>query len=1125
MSFNPYKVFLMLFFVGIVSEINGQTYPNHSVLSSGQWYKMTLSENGIYKIGCGDIAALKGKSTRQVAIYGGSGDMLTETNKECINNDPIPIPIKIIDKNGNGYYDDNDYLLFYGESAQVWRYDNDENRFVYNIHGYSNYNYFYINLASEQTHPIPSAEAPSTVTDIISTYTTVGVVNNDLNNIYNTGRTWMGEKFTNTNTTRNFTITTDNILANSEVKLHFALMSKAQTNATFNVSTTGYNYQATISSNKVYQAYDKSFNTNNTPPSPLIFTLTYNAADPLATGYLDFIEVNATAALTFQSGQRTIRNTQHYPDGNAYRYTVAASTTPTVWDISDPCHAMEIETHNNENGFYFDFTNDTIKQFILFSENYLTPKEIVSLDNQDLHATICPDLLIVTHPNYLTQSERLANLHRIIDGMEVVVTTADKVYNEFSSGKQDPIAIRQMLRMYYKRAQADSTLRSPKYLLIFGKGTFDNRNILNNDITSVVTYQSEASYDDNGSSFCSDDFFGYIDDDATANKNSLLMVGIGRIPARNSDDAELVVGKIEGYLTHRDLTTQSNGGDWRNYVTLVADDADPSCGSDTIFTHSAEQLALKIEKLYPSLNIDRIYADAFVQQTGAVGSFYPDVNNALKQRIDKGCLLLNYIGHGSAQYIGTERYMEKLDITNYKNTDRLTFFVTSTCSFGKYDMIDELGGAETFLLSPNAGIAIISAARKISHIETFNTDVCIQALNTNNTIGDALRIAKNRTMVSHSIALLGDPALRLSIPKNQIIVTKINGKAIDSTTNDTAIVLSEVTIEGKIVDETGNLRTDFDGDLFPIVFDRKEACHTLANDNEGSEVAFHQQKNILYKGHEAIRNGLFSYTFIVPRDVPYIYDFGKLSHYASSGSDDASGNYAHLLFGGFDTSSDLTTFRPHIRLFINDSNFRSGGITDENPTLFAILEDSVGINAVGSGLGHDITAVLDNNGNSIVNLNTLYEPDMNNRHKGTVRYKFEKLSEGVHTLTLKAWNIYNFSNSATISFCVAKSSSAKISQFTCAPNPARGEAHLRIEHNCNSSVSSATITIYDINGQFIKQLTPTIGTDSYVIGPVVWNLCNEGGAKVDNGIYVAHLTLVTTNGDTFHEVTKIIKLE
>lgn len=1090
----------------------------HSVLASGTWYKMAIGKTGVYKIGTSDIAGLSGKPIQQIALYGQPGGMLSLSNSSQRPDDLAEIPITINDQNSNGTFDNNDYILFYAQTADVWNLTTN-NRFEYSKNIYSEYNYVFLTTTATNGRRIQPISHQGTATDTITQYTAYGTWHNDLTNTHRSGQIWVGEKFNQSIDSRTFTIAMHQRTSASTLEVRLAVASTESSGSTFSVTHNGITRNLYLSADTKHKIFYETF--GSSAGGALTFDIRYQGGGNQAAGYLDFIEANINTPLTYPGQQFTFRSKTVTPANNVFLFTI--SNTPDnliVWDVTQPTNIRALFTQTESGTTTFTYRNNPIGEFVAFqpSSQLYTPASIQHIDNQDIHGSTTPDYVIVTLPEYLEQAQQLATLHTIYDGMDVLVATDEAIYNEFSSGRQDPMAIREMLIMFERRDP-----QITRYLLLFGKGTYDNRNIGGSSTPSLIAYQSYNSFDADGKSYVTDHIYGYLGENEQGYSHETIDIGIGRLPATTQEEATFLVDKTERYMTKADLATPDNRGDWRNYVALLADDADPSCGGDTVFTTSSEKTALQIKQHYPNLNVDCLYADAYIQQSGAIGSYYPDLNNALKKRMDYGCLLLNYIGHGSIEYIGTERYMMIDDMNGYTNFDRLPFFVTSTCSFGHFDMPDSICGAEAFILAPAAGIGVIAAARPIGHIQKFNTELCMNALNPQYRVGDALRQAMNNTRVAQCITLLGDPALRLSFPNNEVAVTAINQREVSPDRNDTATVLSEVTIKGEIQNSEGEKLTHFNGTLFPIVFDREGQYRTLANDNEGTEVAFTQQKNILYKGRCEVTDGQFEYKFIVPRDVAYSYDYGKLSHYARSNDspDDASGNYRNILFGGYNEDASEYSDRPTVRLYLNDSTFRDGGITDSNPSIFAILSDSAGINSVGSGLGHDITATLDNNGANIMVLNDFYETDFHNPKNGYINYKLTDLTPGPHTLTLKAWNIFNLSGSDTITFYVKGGDTLTIGDFYATPNPASNQTELRIEHNIPNHIAQIEIVVYNMQGMAVKHFRPEPTPGSYVITSGIWNFGSDAGYRLPQGLYIARAILTTQNGETLTATTKI----
>ncbi len=1098
-------------------------YAAHSLLRNGEWYRLVIAQSGMYAMGVTELPALQGKSIANIALYGRDGSMLPESNGTARPDDLPPIASQVIDNNGNGLFDSEDKVVFYAEGPDVWRYDVTVQTFRRQRHAYDNYNYIYLRCDDPApTRVTTRSDNPSSNPTDITTYTARTFYEKDEVNTHNSGLIWASERLSSLSPQRTITLKLDGIVPGSEVAVRYGAASVATSSSHITLSLNGESSSAYFTAGNPYREVQASYHSNSTA---LPFLLTYSSNESNAAGDLDYIDACATAPLTFRNGSLAFRSTQEPGSETGARFVIAnAPQQLQVWDVTESDNIFALPLTLDNGSATFCASTDEVREYIAFDgSSYLSPKAVGKVTNQDLHGADNPDMVIVAHPTLQSQAQQLAALHSIHDNLQVLTVTPQQVYNEFSGGKQDPTAIRELMRMFYTRSQSDSSLTAPRYLLLFGKATFDPRNLTNNDLCTVVTYVTRTSFTDDSPSYTTDDYFGYLDSNESGQNYEKMELGIGRLPAKNSDEATLLVKKIEHYLLRSDLADASQRGDWRNYITLLADDADPSQGGDTVFVRSNENVANRINRSYPQYNFDKIYADAYQQQSGAIGSYYPDVNNALRQRLNNGTLLINYIGHGSPQYIGTERYVEFTDISSYSNNERYFFFVSSTCSYGHGDWVDDICGAEALVLAPNAAIAAIAAGRPIPHVEKSNSDICYYALDPQLSIGDALRIAKNNTAMPRCIMLYGDPALRLALPRNEVVVTAINEKAVQENENDSAEVLSRVTIEGEIRDHNGTLQEDFSGSLFPTVFDRTTSAQTLANDNAGTEMTFAQQNSILYKGVTTVEGGRFRYSFVVPRDVQYQYAPAKLSHYAKNiAGDDATGQYGNLLLGGFDESIDLSVSRPTIRLFMGDSNFINGGITGENPMLYAILEDSIGINAAGAGLGHDITAVLDNNGNSTIVLNDFYEPAIDHAQRGYIRYKLEELTPGWHTLTLKAWNIYNYSATASVRFCVRSNDTTSIGAFHCSPNPVATQATLSLELNQQSSVRSVLFRIYDITGRMVTELHPSLQEEANV-AHARWNLKQRNGMPIANGIYIAHAIVTTTDGNQLTATTKIIK--
>lgn len=1072
-------------------------------MESGDWWKLEVGSTGIYRVTTADVPGLQGAAVNGIAVWSMSGEQLPVCNSSAET--MRQLATEVVDVNGNGLFDATDAVLFFAEGVDVWRWDSGDGRWEMRRHSYARANYCYLTTAETSPLRIQSASSVDAVLQE-GYYRAVTAVNNDLANVFGTGQVWVGERFTSALPTRSVTLSLP--ATATDLRLRYALASRSSVAASFRLTSTGFDVTHTIAAKTVYGTWLEALPGSR---SSVTFDIRYSPGENTAEGWLDYIELTGRMPISFTGQQLVVRTDG--PLASATSFSGNGVANCRVWDVTTMGSERELTVSS---GCWTD-TAGPARQYILFGSQYLRPASVSKLTNQNLHSQA--DYVIVCNPLFLAQAQRLATIHEIVDGITALVVTDEQVYNQYSSGKQDPMAIRALLRDLRDRHPS----APPRWLLLFGKASYDPRDILGLNLPIVVTFETYESFKEEGDSYCSDDMMGYLEDHECGSSMQTVDVGIGRLPAKTIDEATRLVDKIENYIMRSDLAGDSDkqsgnqNGDWRNFVALLADDADPGRGGDTSFTRSSENTARSIASRYPAINVEKLYADAYRQQSGAIGSFYPDLNNALRQRIDYGCLLLNYVGHGSTKYIGTERYIEPSDIDGYNNEGRLPLLVASTCSYGWHDLPDDLCGSELFMLAEGGAIGVVSAARPISHDGPFDTDVILFALDPDNTIGDALRYARNNHTVKLSIGLLGDPALHLSLPQKNIVVTHIDGRPVTDGVDDTATVLSQVTISGEIRDHDGTLLTDFDGTVYPVVYDRATQATTLANDNPGTEVSFTQQKSILYKGSERVEGGRFQYTFTVPRDVQYQYDYGRLSHYAVSGTEDATGSYLRLLFGGLNENIQITETRPEIRLFLGDTNFLSGGLTDPNPTLVARLWDSVGINAFGSGLGHDITVTIDGYAGSTVVLNDFFQPDVDDPRGGTVRYTFSDLTPGTHLLTLKAWNIWGYSNTAQLLFRVRGADTAQFSSLKVHPNPATDYALFHYETNSAASIRSAVLQIYTSNGSRVQTFLPVAAEGSFVVGPIRWDI-----SGVAPGIYLARILVTTTDGQLHSSSAKVV---
>lgn len=1126
------------------SSEKSYSFAANSVLSNGKWYKLAVKQTGMYKITYADLLAmgvnLNNLSTNQISIFGNPAGMLPEANYATQYDDLNEISIIVKDLNSNGIFDQNDYILFYGQSPVVWKYNSIRGLFEHQINYYADQtNYFLTTeLGIGIKKRISKQNEPNEIANFqINSFIDYAYYHKELENLAKSGKIWVGEKYNSLIYNYNYPFNFPNLISDSNFILKYSLLATSPTTSYFilnlNGNTKTIEFPQLTPSNSGNLALNKVDYLNLTNISnPVNLNINYNHPVSSSNGWLNYVEVNAYRKLQLSGNQMLFRTTQAYGAGNISEFKFSNTpNTISVLDVTNPINVRYVDLKSSDFSLSFKIRTDTLREFLAYDEtNFLKAEFAGIVQNQNLHGLSQQDYIIVANPIFINDAIRLAQLHENLNKLKVKVVTPEMIYNEFSTGLQDPMAIRNFMRMFYNRSTDSSNM--PKYLLLFGDGSYDFKNRIENNSNLIVTYESDASFD-GSTSYATDDFFGFLDNNETGtNSYESLDIGIGRFPVKTTAEGKIAVDKIIRYASQTDLvknsnTIISNYADWRNSVCFVADDEDGN-----VYLTDTESIYYKLKNANKVINVDKIYLDAYPQISNAGGQRYPDATDAINQRVEKGSLIINYIGHGGELGWSHERVLQISDILKWKNTNNMPLFFTATCEFSRYDDPKLTSAGELVFLNENGGgIALLTTSRLAYQApnmvlnNSFFNNVFLKKNGKYPTLGDLMRISKNDAGNNYAIrnfVLLGDPALRLAYPRYNVVTTQINNKNID-TENDTIQAMSTVTIKGIITDENQN-KLNYNGILYPTIYDKPMIIKTLANDPGSYQTNFEIPKAILYKGKASIKNGDFEFSFIVPRDIAYYYGYGKISYYAKNDTSDANGFYDKLIVGGFNQSITPDETGPQIKLFMNDTNFIFRGMTDENPILLAKISDLNGINTVGNGIGHDIVAYFDGNETKPINLNGYYVSDIDKFNKGNVYYPFFNLSEGLHTVKVKVWDVFNNSAEGFTEFIVSKSAQLVINNLLNYPNPFMNSTSFVFEHNQADTELDVQIQIFDINGKLIKTLSEKITSGGYKTEPITWNGTTDSGDNLSKGLYVYRLTVTKQNGDQVVKTNKLVFL-
>ena len=1107
---------------------NNKSFSTGSVLETGDWYKIAVLKDGIFKLSYSFLKDLgldiDNLNPSNFKLYGNGGKMLPALNSDY-RPDDLQQNAVYVEGESDGTFDSGDFVLFYGQSPHSWSYNSSTSGFEHQMNKYSDTTYYFITFSNtgEPAKRITTQSSQSSPNQVVTTFNDYAYYEKDLVNLIKSGDQWFGEVF-DVKTDYDFVFNFPNIDVSKPVLINFSAAGRAGVASVFTLTTGSNSVNVPITAVNTASFHDRYANLGTgtltiNPVSDLInINISYNKPTSEAIGWLDEIEVNATRNLAMSGEQLFFRDVQSVGLGNVSTFNLTNATSVSrVWEITDPFNIKEQSFNLSGNTLSYSLSTDSLRTFVAFTTNYDTQIfPIGHVDNQNLHAIAQADMIIVSHPNFLNQAAQLSDFHTN-QGLNVVTVTPQQIYNEFSSGSQDNIAIRDFLRMLYERAPTSADI--PKYLLLFGDGSYDNKSRIVGNTNFIPTYQTPNSIDVIGS-LVSDDYYGLLDpNEGTWAGTEYVDIGIGRLPVKSQDEANNVVNKILTYNIPESMH------EWRNNILFLGDDEDNN-------THmiQSNSLAGMVETGYKDYNVDKVFFDAFQQESTPGGNRYPDVNKKINETVEKGSLIVNYTGHGGETGWAHERVLNVSDINNWGNTEGYPLFITATCEFSRWDDPKRTSAGELVLLSPGGGIGLLTTVRLVFSSpnftlnQTFYNEVFNEVNNEMPAIGDVFVKVKNLNASvanNRNFTLLGDPAVKLAYPVHEVITTQINGVGVSSA--DTLKALSQVTINGIVQDKNGQKLTNYNGIIYPTVFDKEKAITCLANDG-GTPYSFNLQTSKLFKGKVSVVNGDFSYTFVVPKDISYNYGKGKLSYYAENQVEDANGYYADFYIGGTADNYEEDNAGPEIELFMNDENFVFGGITDENPILLANISDIHGINMVGNGIGHDIVAVLDDKTEDAFILNDYYEADLNSYQKGKVHFPFTDLEEGRHKLTLKVWDVYNNSSEATIEFVVVKSKDITLDHVYNYPNPFTTYTEFWFEHNQPGKQMYAQVQIYTVSGKLVKTLEKQILNEGYRSTSITWNGLDEYGDRIGRGVYIYRLKVRAENYSVAEKYEKLVIL-
>lgn len=1100
------------FFYILFGLISTGLFSQSSVLANDTWYKVGITESGLYKIDRNTLNALGVSSSidpQQISIFGnGVKGILPQANAESRPEDLIENAI-FISGESDGSFDQGDYILFYGIGPHKETWSNAGFSFERNI--YSDTAYYFIRVGGPLGKRIvtnSSLADPASTT--VSTFNDHIAFEEDELNLISSGRQWLGE-FIGNGASSNIAAQVDGL--SSDISFSFRVAAQSGEESTAELIQDGttlgsvsipsiptgtgsiYSIKARVGEGTFTIDQDESIS----------IQLRYNGNASTSRAYLDRYAMTFERELSLYNNETDFRRIDHI--GEVVQYEVDGAGSSTIWNVSSP-EVTEQQFENVGGTASFRSQSSEVEEFVVFEgSDFPSPFVFGSVGNQNLRNDVSYDGIIVTPSEWLSEANRLAQFHIQHDGLAVKVVTLTQIYNEFSSGRQDVTAIRDYAKHVY---ETGGTL---KYLTLFGDCSYDYKDRMNSNTNFVPTYESRESFHPIFS-YSSDDYFAFFDDEEGEWIESLsgdhtMEIGVGRLPVKSLSEARAVVDKIIYYCT-----SPNTLGTWRNEITYLADD-----GDSNIHARHVEDLSELVDTTYAQYKINKLLLDAFEQESGASKDLSPQTTAALKTRIKNGTFAINFIGHGNERLWTEEEVLTKELIEELTNRNKLPIFVTATCEFGRYDDPVQVSGAEDLILSENGGgIALLTTSRPVfastnfSLNQAFHENVFRKNDGINQRLGDIIKFTKNEGLegpVNRNFTLLGDPMMLPAFPKLDIIINELTSEV------DTLSALEEVTFTG-VVQNNGALQSDFNGQMVVSVYDVEQTFRT--NGQESTPYSYTLRSNALFRGEALVEDGEFSFTFIVPKNISYQYEKGKISLYAwdVENNIDAIGSSRDFLIGGTEESASEDNTPPEIDMYLNDDSFVNGGVVGSSSLFIAEVRDDHGITTSRSGVVEGITLEI---GEEVINLNDFYTASTASYQEGTIVYPLQDFAPGQYSATLKVWDTYNNVSSSTIDFVVTDEPTLFISNSRVYPNPVLDMTTFYFEHDREDENIQVTLVIYNSKAEVVSYRELTYQNSDRII-EIPWDAVTNSGQQLNQGIYFSRLIIRSEFDGAVKEITQ-----
>jgi hypothetical protein len=1122
---GPKTLFTLLALqVVLALDLGAQAPP----FNEGPWIRLLTETSGVYAVNQNQLKILGwdlGLDPRHIQVYTFPTGMLPQANSPSSQPEYHEVSIKVIGEE-DGRFDSQDVILIYAQGPDRIEYDVDKSVFSYENNLYDERNVYFLTLGSSEGKRIPKVPSVAGGTTVITEFADYGLYERDIYNDQKSGRQWFGEILdSKPELTIRFEV--PGIVANSNIKVVSSLMAQSYSPSSFKtywnntmmldrsmpvIPETQYGVKGSVAVDTVIvNSNSVAAATTSTQDIKVAFT---KGATGRSVGFLDYVLLNTTRKLAWYGSQMPFT----IPQASQLVSDIEMTGVPgdiVIWDVSDPFDVREVTPTITGSTLKFGAQTSATGSYVAFQPSQVKGfSGTGTMTPPNLPLDVVPDLIIVTHPMFEIQANRLAAHRRSVYGIEVSVVTTIAAFDAYSGGRQDITAIRNLLRYHYNRDPGKL-----KNVLLFGRGSYDYKFRVTNNSNYVPTYESRNSLSPL-ETYSSDDFFALLEDhegvwNESPADNHTLDIGVGRIPVRTVEEAQIVVDKLIAYDTHKDRFAG-----WRKDILFVADDGDWN-----IHQGDADELAEDIEETYHKFHTNKLYVDEYVQEDRASGQISPEAAAALNRELNKGYAIVNYTGHGNEYVWMDERVLDQDTPYGLTNNPRLPLYVTATCEFGRHDNPLLISTAELLFLKKKGGaIGLVTTTRPVHSTTNFSLNKAFyaslfQPAAQGKDLGTLFKETKNNSLSgisNRNFSLLGDPSMRFGLHPEEFTVTRL--ETFEG--SETLHALADVVVEGEV--RNGNAVVDFDGVVEIALHDKRSDLVTKGDEND--PFAYKNWDHTLFRGKGTVENGRFIMIFRLPANLQTAVADGKLSLYAYSNDrkGEVLGTVSNVKIGGAPINPDSDTNGPYAELFLGDTTFISGGLANNNTVFIARISDPAGINISGYD-PYGLTAQLDDG--TPFSVNDYFVADLDDPNQGSLHYPLNGLPEGLHRITLTAYDNFNNKTTTSIDFAVGAEGQLVVEEFMGYPNPfSEAEpVNFQFTHSRAGEDLEAQVLIYNSMGQLAEQLTYFVPSSGYTVTLGEWSGLSSFGSKMSTGIYLAKLSVRSlSDGAKNAKIAKLI---